>query len=182
MSLREKSEFGLPGDASLERFAAELAALSPQARLDRDRLMYLAGQASAAIPKYGRDARRWAWPAAFSGMTVVAASLLLLLALRPAPRVVERIVRVPTPVPPPQRADVYPSTALAQAVPINLKQREAPRGLSPNAPAAVYLDLRDRVLAMGFDSFSPPDSPPDARADSQPANYRDLLNSLLRDG
>lgn len=182
MSPREEAEFGLPTDASLERFAAELAALSPRARLDRDRLMYLAGQASAAMPMYGRDARRWVWPAAFSGMTAVAASLLLLLALRPSPPVVERIVRVPTPVPPPPTADVHPSAVLADAVPINVKQPEAPRGLQRNAPAAVYLDLRDRVLAMGLDSFSPPGAPSDERPDSQPANYRDLLNSLLRDG
>lgn len=180
MSPREEAEFGLPTDASLERFAAELAALSPRARLDRDRLMYRAGQASAAMPTYGRDARRWAWPAAFGSMTAVAASLLLLLALRPSPRVVERIVRVPMPAPQPQRADVHPSATLADAVPINVKHPVAPKGLPLDPP--VYLDLRDRVLAMGLDSFSPPGAPSDDRPDSRPANYRDLLNSLLRDG
>ncbi|MGH7140975.1 MAG: hypothetical protein ACREHD_35030 [Pirellulales bacterium] len=181
MSPREEAEFGLPEDASLERFAAELAALLPRARLDRDRLMYLAGQASVA-PARVHLPRRWPWPAAFGGMTAVAASLLLLLALRPAPQVVERIVRVPMPVSPPNTTDVHPRAAPSAAVPIAAEQPAAARRLPPDAPAPVYLDLRDRVLAMGLDSFSPPGAPSDERPDSQPANYRDLLNSLLRDG
>lgn len=175
MSPREDAEFDRPKDAALERFAAQVAALTPSAQLDRDRLMYLAGQASAGA------SRRWVWPAAFVGMTAVAASLLIMLALGPQPRVVERIVRVPTPVLPPNAADVQPNAVPSDAVPTGAEQPAFAHRLPPSSPPAVYLDLRDRVLAMGVESL-PPSAPSEERADSQSANYRDLLNSLLRDG
>jgi hypothetical protein len=67
--------------AELKAIEAELAALTPQeARIDRARLLFAAGQASARR-RAGRAARVWA--AAFSAMTVVAASLLFALLVRP---------------------------------------------------------------------------------------------------
>jgi hypothetical protein len=74
----------------LQSFAAELARLRPRDdRLDRERLAFLAGQASVApapskpskalgLPLEGR-----AWPAAFAAMTAIAATLLCLLVARP---------------------------------------------------------------------------------------------------
>ena len=56
------AEQELPGE--LKSFEATLAALAPRGdRLDRDRLMYLAGRESA-LAEAGRPngrARRWAW-------------------------------------------------------------------------------------------------------------------------
>lgn len=77
--------------AELKPIEAELAALRPrQDRLQRERLIFLAGQASAAeVTRPGRavlgvNLRHEAWPAAFAGMTAVAATLLVLLITQPA--------------------------------------------------------------------------------------------------
>jgi hypothetical protein len=76
MSLEEK----LPEE--LKAFEAALASLTPSAdRLSRDRLMYMAGQAALASPK-----THWHWPAAFSAMTALAATLAVLLISQPAIR------------------------------------------------------------------------------------------------
>jgi hypothetical protein len=80
----------------LTPFEAALAGLAPRVEgFDRERLIFLAGQASVlgdraagASPDWeragGMRARRWAWPAAFSAMTAVAAALLVMLCTRPA--------------------------------------------------------------------------------------------------
>ena len=79
----------LPRD--LKSIEARLAALSPRDdRLDRERLMFLAGQASVE-PTYSQPRTRGksrrslrGWQKAFACMTVVAATLLAILATRPA--------------------------------------------------------------------------------------------------
>lgn len=76
----------LPGE--LKAFEARLAALSPRDdRLNRERLMFLAGHASAeaafAGPGLPSRAREMAWPAAFTAMTAIAATLLVMLVARP---------------------------------------------------------------------------------------------------
>jgi hypothetical protein len=70
----------------LKAFEARLAALAPRAdRLDRERLIFLAGQASVAASAEKSPAlaggwrRHPAWPAAFAAMTVVAATVFCLL-------------------------------------------------------------------------------------------------------
>jgi hypothetical protein len=74
----------------LQRFAAELARLQPRGdRLDRERLAFLAGQASVVSRPSQRanifgvrlDSR--AWPAAFAAMSAIAATLLCMLLTRP---------------------------------------------------------------------------------------------------
>lgn len=92
----------------LKSLEAELASLNPRAdRLDRDRLIFLAGQQSVVagagrtgtVPISLRDNRdsprvRWAWPAAFAAMTAVAAALLVMV-FRFEPQVEVRVVKVP---------------------------------------------------------------------------------------
>ena len=69
-----RGDWELPSD--LKPLEAKLATLRPrQDRLDRERLIFLAGRASAPA------ARRW--PVAFAAMTAVAATLLGLLVARP---------------------------------------------------------------------------------------------------
>jgi hypothetical protein len=69
----------------LKAIEAQLAALRPREDgLDRERLMFLAGQASVRRPEL--TARRWAWPASFAAMTA-AAVLLLAIVLRHEPGV-----------------------------------------------------------------------------------------------
>ncbi len=74
----------------LQQFATDLSRLRPRDdRLDRERLAFLAGQASVApVPSNGanilglrRESR--GWPAAFIAMTAIAATLLCMLLTRP---------------------------------------------------------------------------------------------------
>jgi hypothetical protein len=74
----------------LQHFAAELARLQPRNdRLDRERLAFLAGQASVDLAPsqcakiFGVRLESRAWPAAFAAMTAVAATLLCMLLTRP---------------------------------------------------------------------------------------------------
>lgn len=67
-------------------FEAALASLAPQVgQFDRDRLLFLAGRASATRDAGTGTARRtgWRWPAATAAMTAVAACLLVMLCTRP---------------------------------------------------------------------------------------------------
>src|SRR6187401_3503160 len=67
----------------LKSFEAKLAALVPRDdRLDRERLAFLAGQAS--MNPNTRWQRHPGWPAAFAAMSALAATLLLMLVTRPA--------------------------------------------------------------------------------------------------
>jgi hypothetical protein len=80
-----------PADAAqlsseLQSFEAALAQLRPSpAAIERDRLMFLAGQASArrAVTTAQRNILPgWFWPASSAVMTGVAAALLFMLAMR----------------------------------------------------------------------------------------------------
>ncbi len=70
----------------LQAFEAQLAQLQPRAaQFDRDRLFYLAGQASAqaaSLPDSRQQLLRWYWPVSSVVMTGVAAGLLCALVLR----------------------------------------------------------------------------------------------------
>jgi hypothetical protein len=75
----------------LQSFEARLARLSPRDdRLDRERLAFLAGQASmssdasCSSPPIQGWRRHPAWPAAFAAMSALAATLLAILLARPA--------------------------------------------------------------------------------------------------
>jgi len=133
--------------SDLTAFEAALAALAPRAnRLDRERLMFLAGQASvapadramgpvaqppSAVQELPGDSaqpgvavpRRWAWPTAFAAMTAVAASLLIMLLTQPSSEVVER---------PAQRRAAAPQNALAGAA---QPGEGEPRAAAQDSPA-----------------------------------------------
>jgi hypothetical protein len=81
----------LPGKlpSELQSLEARLAALAPRDdRLDRERLMFLAGQASVdaanqrRVSLCGLNLAATAWPRAFAAMTVVAATLIVMLLTR----------------------------------------------------------------------------------------------------
>jgi hypothetical protein len=74
----------------LKQFAAELTRLRPRDdRLDRERLAFLAGQASVAakptrrVRLLGIPLESRAWPGAFAAMTSIAAALFVALLMRP---------------------------------------------------------------------------------------------------
>ncbi len=83
-------------DPELKAVAAALEALAPaRSRIDRDRLMFQAGQASAQRVQRGRRALI----ALNVTLALAAAGEAVLLARRPAPRVVETVVANDKPVP-----------------------------------------------------------------------------------
>lgn len=87
-NMNPRDDEAAPADAAqlsseLQSFEAALAQLRPSpAALDRDRLMFLAGQASArraAVTEQRHILPGWFWPASSAVMTGVAAALLFLL-------------------------------------------------------------------------------------------------------
>lgn len=171
----------------LNEFEAALASLAPRSdRLHRDRLMFLAGQASveagptgradgsiesvtpAAAPRISRR-RRWV-ELALGGMTALAASLLVALVVRPT-QVVERIVEVPAvspqaapvaPVPPARRlaasSDEVPSLRPPVAVSRDgwLAMFLTPASPDASAEGTSHRQLRDLAFSLGLDAWPSP--------------------------
>jgi hypothetical protein len=178
----------------LKTLESALGSLPPAAlRLDRDRLMYLAGQASGQpqVPAAGGPGRSWFWPTATAAMGAVAAALLLLVLNSPGPQVIERVVYIPSDAV--SQTDERTNDAIA-AQPHGRElalQRWAPRvepgssfgsgllGLIDPVERPEYLRVRDQVLAFGVDTWQRPA----AGGSSQPGqapSYREALDSLLR--
>lgn len=143
-------------------------------RVDRDRLMFLAGQASAGPSVVGSRSvggRSWYWPASSAVLAATSLALAIALVTRPAPQPL--IVQVPAPAP------VQPS----EAVPAPVTPREpapAPRqwALTAAQPAAgeSYVKSRELALRMGLDALGAPRSSGSSSATS--GTYRSLLEGL----
>jgi hypothetical protein len=135
----------------LKAVEADLALLRPREdRLDRQRLIFLAGQASVSEAGHRQRTsfQRWAWPASFGAMTAVAGSLLVLLLVRPEPQVIERLVYVPSPSTPAKSA----TTA-----------SDVERGSTPGYEArsqTVAADYTPHSLPLAASRPSPPGSLP----------------------
>ena len=86
----------MPEEAHHPELAATEAALASLAplpgQLDRDQLMFRAGQASATR-------RHWLWPAATSAIALLSTGLGLALVLQPAPQQITHVVYVPVEAP-----------------------------------------------------------------------------------
>lgn len=160
----------------LEPVEQALRTLVPiPSRIDRDRLMYLAGQASVRDAAVLRAGRRWIWPAATAAMTLVSATLLWRAESTPP-----RIVNVPqhaqqkNTLQEPGRAGPEHVTQSAQTGPTR------PGSLDRGALDGGSLS---RVLAHGVDSFadaSPVHTVPQTGAVSErPQTNRELLDDLL---
>jgi hypothetical protein len=105
----------IPTEPELSALAAALAALAPApTHIDRDRLMFQAGQAAGHASIGGR--RPWIALAATLGLVAVGEAALL--ARRPAPWATHwRVVAASpssSPTPPPPRRPIEPSLALGQ--------------------------------------------------------------------
>jgi hypothetical protein len=136
------------------------------------------------MPIGGRG--RWAWPAALSTMTAVAAVLLAMLVTRS-----ERPMAVQV-----SKQGVAPhasSIVQQQASPTSLKKERVSEnrlgmGSVPRAPQGSgtdetsYLTLRDQVLRDGVESWKVPVSAvvTTARTTEVPLSYREQLDRLLK--
>jgi hypothetical protein len=172
---------------------AALASVGPRpSRLDRDQVMFLAGRASVGDRTGPRAAwgRRWAWPAAFSLMTAVAATLLVTLLVRqPEPQRVERarpgLIQPATekdvgpqqreaPFQPPAPVEPFPPGALAVSPSLEPEAQPAGRDMlySFGPRGMLVAELRPPEPAAG---------PPGQRARSRgaPVPYREMLKRLM---
>src|SRR5262249_31726106 len=116
-------------------------ALSPVSALKRDLILFRAGQASASR-------RGWLWPATTVMMATAAAVLLVKLAVKEEPQVIERIVyvAVQTPVQPIVVAKEPHSTPPAvESEP------------SPPDPSAYWV-LREQIFQGGVESLPRPEA------------------------
>ena len=181
--MADRNEYEPLNRAAAKPIEPLLRQLRPRAStVDRDRLMFLAGQAAASPA--ASPIRRWIWPAATAVATCAALVLAVLLLIRPEPQVIREIVYVPQPVsgatqnvvatshPQPDR----PPERAADAAP----QPEPPpyRRADPSALVADnYLALRDLALAHGVDAL--PRFTGDGGGTTAPATSRELLESLL---
>jgi hypothetical protein len=195
MSAEEKQD-------ELKSFEAALAALMPRTdRLDRERLMFLAGQQSALAEhtlsitagqsSSGTQSKRtWAWPAAFAGMSAVAAALFVLLIFKPSMSGVENIVRISAPQAAPEAA--------AQEMTDSSDNADRPRGYSKyfnlaflsgmnnsktNRAGSQYSNaaLLRQILAKGVDSWQPMETGDiDGKSIiTRPLTNRELMNQLI---
>jgi hypothetical protein len=134
-------------DPKLAALEKSLAALVPvPGRIDRDQLLYRAGQESVRRPP-------WVWPSATAMLALVAAGLGTALAIRPAPPTMERIVYVHDAESHTPASDSTPSDA---RTPPTLTQNgglEATGALWANS--AGYFQQRDQVIRWGVDALPP---------------------------
>lgn len=137
-------------DAELRRLEAALTALIPRVDgIDRDRLMFHAGQAS--VPR-----RPWLWPCATAVLAAVSVVLGGVLLLQPGPQIVERVVYVPGPEPTPlsaARAEA-PTAAVDPGAAVSAELEGWP---TDNG----YFKLQQHILRWGLDGLpQPPSAPP----------------------
>ena len=119
-------------DRELAAFEDDLRRLAPNAgRVDRDALLFEGGRAAA---KAGR------WRIATAGLAALSLALGLLLAVRPAPPVVERIVYVP----------------------VEVEEVPEPSPVAPPRPAISRQALIEQVFLRGLDGL------PDAGVEEAP--------------
>ena len=148
-------------DPRLSDVAAALAALAPrQPALDRDRILFRAGRASAPRP--------WFWRLSTATSTIAAVALAAILFLRPTPTPVERVVYVQV-VQPPAKAPPKDKISTPPA-PIESEPPEPPYSWA----ATPYTRLENQLLRWGLDGLDEPSPPPHA----VPETLKSMLESL----
>jgi hypothetical protein len=181
--------------ADLAALEQQLAALTPTApRIDRDKLMFAAGQAAVSRPRWPGDVFSrpkwpgyiggpcWAgssfWPAATAMMTAATVLLATMLVWqRQSAQVAER--------------EAKPQAALAR---VDDRPGDGAAGLAPRPevltagwpafqqPASGYLGIRYIALTRGVGALEPSVSGTTGGRDSSngtPRTQRDMLNELL---
>jgi hypothetical protein len=149
-------------DPRLNNVATALAALVPcPPVLDRDRLLFHAGRASAP--------QSWFWRMTAATTTSCAIVLAAVLLLRPVPVAADRVVYVQVAVQAPQPVSPKEDHT-APSAPLESEPPE-PAYSWPSTP---YTRLEDRLLRWGLDGLAEPSPPPAA----PPETLKSLLQSL----
>ncbi len=155
----------------LAHIEAALATVGPgPSRLQRDRVMYLAGRASAG-PATQRRTTGWAWPAAFGAMTAVAATLLAMVVAHPQAHVADHSERS------------VENQPLAANVLTRRDDLDGSMDEDIKRPPLddSYLRELDRVVALGREPWASTDPSPANQRHTVPLKpYPQLLESLLK--
>jgi len=162
-----------------------LAVLRPAgSQIDRDRFLFLAGQASADGGRPNSSFSRWVWPGATLISSVAAVVLSVLLLSRPEPgrsgddAIASHADRRPAPTVADTLVAVSDSAADAATVPT---AEETARALAEQANSP---RLRSFVLAYGIDALPEPAPIPasasDSSTDDEPRTQRALLRQTLK--
>jgi hypothetical protein len=160
----------IPPDPELTEIEAALVSLTPmRSRLDRDRLMFRAGQAA----RRPTTAAHWAWPSIAAALAVVALGEAVALRQRPGPRDFDGQTVAQKPAQSgPKEPEPAPVVILVQ---------------TPNDPGPAvipmlmgYEQLRNRSIRLGPDGL--PELPPLASRSeiSEPASKSESSGTLLR--
>jgi hypothetical protein len=153
-------------DPDLNDIESALGGLAPVAsRLDRDALMFQAGAASSRSAARGR----WVWPSIAATLAIALVSESLVLAVRPGPRVVERIVVVREPVP---ETSTSPSSDVEVSDPapayssVDARSSDTTSLASSWSATSEHQRIQELVLRLGFDALPGRASPLASRSDS----------------
>jgi hypothetical protein len=139
-------------EPDLTDIESALAGLVPvPSRLDREKLMFKAGAASAR----STPVRRWVWPSVAAAFAIGMISETVVVAIRPGPRVIERVVvvREPAPAglttPTSNAAALTPSSADA---PNDTRSSETRFLTSSWTATPEYQRIEELVLRLGLDA------------------------------
>jgi hypothetical protein len=152
-------------EPNLTDIESALAGLVPvPSRLDRDQLMFKSGVASAR----SAPVRRWVWPSVAAAFAIGLICESLVMAIRPGPRVIERVVvvREPAHAAP---ASAPSNTATLRPTPtdsLNDAHSSEARLLAFSWPlTSEYPRIEDLVLRLGLDAWPERAAPLLSRSD-----------------
>jgi len=156
-------------DPGLNAIEEALCSLSrADSRIDREHVMYRAGQASVRTSRWGRRVSN----TIAASLALVAFGEGVLLAHRPAARIVEKVVVVHEPATAPASIRPLPKQKVAEA-PVALSSED-----SLSRGEAAYERLTSQVLRYGLDGL--PASPMVTSPASGPASSGQMLHDELR--
>jgi hypothetical protein len=160
----------IPPDPELTDIEAALGALAPsRSRLDRDRLMFRAGQAA----QRSSSAVRWAWPSIAAALAIVALGEAVALRQRPGPRDFEGLPVAQKPAQPSPKEPAPAPVVILVHTPMEPGPAVAPMLMG-------YEQLRSQILRLGIDSLPEP-TPLASRIEiSEPASRSESSGTLLR--
>ncbi len=157
-------------DSELNDIESALGRLVPvPSRLDREALMFQAGAASARTAVRSR----LVWPSIAATLAVALVAESLVLAVRPGPRVIERVVVVREQVQAPAtlpKSDVEAPHLTPTGSSSDARSSESPSLASSWPVTSEYQRVQDLVLRLGLDALPwrslPLESRSDRRVDS----------------